>query len=291
MTDSELNDAARLARSILQDVGDAGIRGADLGKRLRDDGFSVKPDYAGLRAFLADRVPEAEVIGRSGQDPIFALRVAGESDSAERSPARHARADLWRVWLSPGAPYSLIVDLGAGVVRAGEPTAATAGETVLPSPDATIHRSIAADFLGSDIAPSSPGSRDALQAALADESPDWWLAWRRALGSGDVAARWGSYRASRFQQHLLHELQRVGADDDHAARVVAAVAGTRSTGHTASVPRSRQTTATPRHDPELDLLVCAIRGMPAGDRREVRVAFGVIVDALVSLGWTPPRSR
>lgn len=275
-------EAANVIKSIVALDPIPGSRLSPLLKAQLPDWDPAALGVRNLREFIAAHVPEVVVAGRSGMDVIYALAGTAAEASASGSSGS---VDFWRIWVSPKSPYDLAVDGAKATIRGlrrGEK--AEAGEVVLVSPAADVHRSIAQTFLTT----LPPSIQPKLQAAFESGSKHWWQTWVRDLRGADHLEGWISFRQEQFETQLTDELRAKGLDQSVIDHIMTNVRGNRGTPR----PTTDDVKDKPAKWETIDraalirLVTAAVQQLSLAELRELRLPVGVVVDLL-----TPSKSR
>ena len=267
--------------SIREVVGSLGVvSGTTLAERVRarHPGIGITDlGSKSLRDFIAHHVSGVRVVGRAGMDVVYGL-----DDGPPQSPrgTELPKPDLWRIWVSPNSPQSLVLDpetrrLYSGPKRDNPPT----GAVMVNSPNKTEHRAIAERFL-----PSLPaGLRLELSGVLTSQVDGWWQEWVSRLRGSEYLATWNAFRRQELEDLLRQRLQSVGMPPPEIEVALSQV------HESHSVARKKAEPVAEARPSQLDLcalkdlrrlVMIAVSRMSQGELRELRLPLGLVLDSI-----------
>ena len=261
----------------------AGLLGAQAGAVIRNVAQDFSPSrhgYSKLKDFIAAEIPEVKVVAHTADDVYYGLQDSPEWRATE------LQMDLWKIWVSPAAPFVLCVNSETGAVAARRPSEPpTAEETHLQSPGQNFHRETARLF--STQAEIDDSERVKLQEIAASGENKWWTRWTNALrhGSPSEAERWWDFRTTRFREEFRDQLSKSGLGEDTIKLSEAQLMTSRGRGRRdSSSPTQRRPAAQRRALETLSRITQEVtRQMSEDELRLLKLPLGRVLDAVLRM--------
>lgn len=270
-----------IANELLAHIRQAGpTLGAKLGVLIRTlhPGFQpARYQARNLREFLERYAPQLRVVAKSGPDPIYGL--GGDQVAVTRAQAEPSGPDLWRVWVSPAASYSLVIDKDTGRVRAGVGgQQASEAQVVLEPAPLDIHRALARSFLETI-------TDTALRLELAgylESEPQWWRRWLQVLHRNlQALAGWYEHRQRGLQEAFRDALRQAGLGEPQATAALGAIVSSRQMRPGTRRPPSVGGAAGPLR--LLEIVHRVTSRMSEQELRCLNLPLGLVLDAVEGL--------
>jgi hypothetical protein len=267
----ELSEAVSAVSALVRDAGD--ITGAQLSRALKGRLPDFNPrnyQAASLRLFIAQHVPSVVEVGRAGLDLIY------RCPPIALQPTSCARANLWQTWVSPNAPFVLVIDRDQGEVTAcARGTNPAAGVVHLAPPSVGFHRQMALDFLNQQ---PHTGDIDALRELAQDEQrATWWQPWFAAVRKMGLGKAWNTYRAVRLRNELECQLDQAALPHRAVEKALSVIHA--PTQHSTSEQVAVATVDHGEGSALQRVAIATVLRMSDDELRELKLPLGLVLDA------------
>jgi hypothetical protein len=220
--------ASRISDYVKKSPGNK-VSGTDLAQYLKFSFPGFSPDAYGapkLRVFVERYVPEVCVVGRSGTDPVYALRSMADDlggrtreassvavptldppPSPDFSNSIRMNHQIWKSFSSPNSLWHIYANTETGEIQAISPGGPrlSAPWVIIPPCAAEVHLQVAKGFVSTV---SDAKQRESLQSLLAQ--PRWWDRIFAVLLQMNLLRNWQVYRRRELLKAFFEALRLEG---------------------------------------------------------------------------------